>query len=136
MTELIILFVSIVMAMVMMFIASEKLLHEKAPKLDRIVGIVQSITGIAAVISIFCSTVWLAYISFSFAGFLLVAVPFVVVFIYSNIWWRVSMIVSLGMFVSLYYTEGDFSIFMIVALSACAIFIARAITIFCTKKQL
>lgn len=135
MAELIILFVAIMAALFTMFFAGEKLLCEKAPKLDRVVGIVQTITGIAVIISILCSGVWLAQISFTFAGIIMVVLPFAVVLKYSNIWWRVAMIVSLGMFISLYYITGDFYIFMTVALGACAILIARAVIVLRKKKQ-
>ena len=135
MAELIILFVAIMAALFTMFFAGEKLLREKAPKLDRVVGIVQTITGIAVIISILCSGVWLAQISFTFAGIIMVVLPFAVVLKYSNIWWRVAMIVSLGMFISLYYITGDFYIFMMVALGACAILIARAVIVLRKKKQ-
>ncbi len=135
MAELIILFVAIMAALFTMFFAGEKLLREKAPKLDRVVGIVQTITGIAVIISILCSGVWLAQISFTFAGIIMVVLPFAVVLKYSNIWWRVAMIVSLGMFISLYYITGDFYIFMTVALGACAILIARAVVVLRKKKQ-
>ncbi|MBQ8784602.1 MAG: hypothetical protein IJZ59_00985 [Alphaproteobacteria bacterium] len=135
MAELIILFVAIMAALFTMFFAGEKLLREKAPKLDRVVGIVQTITGIAVIISILCSGVWLAQISFTFAGIIMVVLPFAVVLKYSNIWWRVAMIVSLGMFISLYYITGDFYIFMTVALGACAILIARAVIVLRKKKQ-
>lgn len=135
MVELIILFVALVVAVFMMYFASEKLLTQKAPKLERIVGLVQSITGIVVIISIFCSGIWLAQISFAFAGIIMVVFPFFVVFKYSNIWWRISMIVSLGMYISLYYITGDFYIFMAVALSSCAILIARAIAVFRHKEH-
>lgn len=135
MTELIILFVAIMATLFAMFFASEKLLSEKTPKLNRIVGLVESVTGIAVVISILCSCVWLAHISFAFAGIISVVLPFTVVFKYSNIWWRIAMIVSLGMFVSLYYITGDFNIFLTIAIGACAILIARVITVFRKKKQ-